>query len=52
MDLQAATDGIRQAAAKDKEMRFTTIWPHLYNIDRLREACFGLTRMSAAGSMA
>jgi len=47
--LKAATDRIRQVAAKDKEMRFTTLWHHVYNIDRLREAYFGLTRKSAAG---
>ena len=47
--LKAATDRIRQVAAKDKEMRFTTLWHHVYSIDRLREAYFGLTRKSAAG---
>ena len=47
--LKAATDRIRQAAAKDKEKRFTALWHHVYDVDRLREAYFGLTRKSAPG---
>ena len=29
--------------------RFTTLWHHVYDVDRLREAYFGLTRKSAPG---
>ena len=47
--LNAATDRIRQAAAKDKEMQFVALWHHVYDIDRLREAFFGLERKSAPG---
>lgn len=47
--LNAATDRIRQAATKDKEKRFTALWHHVYDIDRLREAYFGLARKSAPG---
>lgn len=47
--LNAATDRIRQAATKDKEKRFTALWHHVYDVDRLREAYFGLARKSAPG---
>jgi group II intron reverse transcriptase/maturase len=47
--LKDATDRIRQAAAKDKEMRFTTLWHHVYDVDRLREAYFKVERKSAPG---
>jgi len=47
--LQQALDRVRQKASKDKELRFTTLWHHVYNIDRLREAYFSLNRRSAPG---
>ncbi len=47
--LQQALDRIRQAAGKDQKLRFTTLWHHVYNINRLREAYFGLKRKSAPG---
>lgn len=28
---------MRQAAAKDKEQRFSVLWHHVYDVDRLRE---------------
>ena len=37
-DLPHALDRIRQAARRDKELRFTTLWHHVYDVDRLREA--------------
>jgi group II intron reverse transcriptase/maturase len=40
---------IRQAASRDKQLRFTTLWHHVYNIDRLREAYFSLKRNAAPG---
>ena len=40
---------IRQAASRDKQLRFTTLWHHVYNIERLREAYFSLKRNAAPG---
>jgi len=48
-DLQNALLRIRQAAAKDKQQRFTTLWHHVYNVDRLREAYFNLKSEAAPG---
>ena len=47
--LKRALDRIRQVAQRGKEVRFTTLWHHVYDVDRLREAYFGLTRKAAAG---
>ena len=48
-DLQSALRRIRQAACRDKESRFTSLWHHVYNVDRLRKAYFKLKRKAAAG---
>lgn len=48
--LQQALDRIRQAARKDRKQRFTTLWHHVYNINRLREVYFSLKRKSAPGT--
>jgi group II intron reverse transcriptase/maturase len=48
-ELQHALDRVRQVAQRDKEVKFTTLWHHVYNTDRLREAYFGLKRKSAPG---
>ena len=48
-DLQAALDRVRQAARKDKEKQFTTLWHHVYNVERLRAAYFGVNREGAPG---
>jgi retron-type reverse transcriptase len=40
---------IRQAASRDRTLQFTTLWHHVYNPDRLREAYFGLKRNAAPG---
>lgn len=48
-DLQSALDRIRQAACRDKEIRFTSLWHHVYDIDRLREAYLRLSPRAAAG---
>jgi hypothetical protein len=40
---------VRQIAAEDKEAKFTTLWHHVYDADRLREAFYGLKRNSAKG---
>lgn len=47
--LQTALERIRQAARKDKEMRFTTLWHRVYNEDRLREAYRRTNRAGAPG---
>ncbi len=48
-DLPSALERIRQAACRDKELRFTTLWHHVYSIGRLREAYFSLKRNAAPG---
>lgn len=48
-DLQSAQLRIRHAARKDKGLRFTTLWHHVYNIDCLREAYLGIKRHAAPG---
>jgi len=42
-------DRIRQKALRDKEVKFTALWHHVYDIDRLREAYLSLKRKAAAG---
>ena len=37
-DLQRSLERVRQAAEKDKRLRFTSIWHQVYDIKRLREA--------------
>ncbi len=48
-DLQNALQRIRQVACRDKSLRFTALWHHVYNFDRLRGAYFGLKRNAAPG---
>jgi RNA-directed DNA polymerase len=47
--LPQALERIRQAARRDKELRFTSLWHHVYNVDRLREAYRGLEPHAAPG---
>ncbi len=47
--VSSARDRIRQAARTDKRRRFTTLLHHVYDIESLREAYFGLKRDAAAG---
>ena len=47
--LSQALERIRQAAAKDREQRFSALWHHVYNVDRLREEYFNLKPHAAAG---
>jgi len=44
-----ALERIRQAARKDRKMRFTALLHHVYNPAMLREAYFGLKRSAAPG---
>ena len=48
-DLQHELGRIRQAAQRDKKLRFTTLWHHVYKVDRLREAYFRIKRKVAPG---
>jgi retron-type reverse transcriptase len=45
----SALERIREAAAKDKEMRFTALLHHIYDLEMLRAAYFNLKREAAAG---
>lgn len=47
--LQSALERIRQAASRDKKLRFTGLWHHVCQVDRLREAYFSLKRGAAPG---
>ena len=47
--LPNALERVRQAANRDKEMRFTSLWHHVYNIEGLRKAYFSLKRNAAPG---
>jgi len=48
-DLPNAMERIRHAACRDKRLRFTTLWHHVYNIDHLRKGYFSLKRNAAPG---
>jgi len=48
-NLPNAMERIRQAACRDKRMRFTTLWHHVYNIDLLRDSYLRLKRDVAPG---
>jgi len=48
-DLPSGPERIRQAACRDKELRFTTLWHHVYAVEQLREAYFALKRNAAPG---
>jgi len=45
----SALERIRQAARRDRKMRFTALLHHVYNLDTLREAYFSLKREAAPG---
>ena len=47
--LQSALERIRQAASRDKKLRFTGLWHHVYEVNRLREAYYSLKRRAAPG---
>jgi RNA-directed DNA polymerase len=48
-DLQSALDRVRQTARRDKGLKFTSLWHHVYNVHRLREAYQALSRDASAG---
>ena len=45
----SALERVRQAAAKDKKLRFTALLHHIYNLETLRRAYFSLKKEAAAG---
>ena len=47
--LQQDLDRVRQVAERDKGVRFTTLWHHVYSIDRLRESYYAVKRDGSAG---
>ena len=47
--VQSALGRIRQAAVKDKKVRFTSLMHHIYNLSTLGEAYYGLKRDAAPG---
>jgi len=47
--LHSALDRVRQAALADKELKFTNLWHHVYDVERLREAYLALKRNAAPG---
>ena len=47
--LQQELDRVRQAARRDAGARFTALWHHVYNVERLREAYDSVKRQSAPG---
>ena len=48
-ELQSKWDRVWQKAKKEKGEKFTALWHHVYDVNRLREAYFSLKRNSAAG---
>jgi len=48
-DVPNALERIREAARRDRRMRFTSLYHHISNVEALREAYYGLQRGAAAG---
>lgn len=49
VDARSALERVRRAARKDGKQRFTALFHHVYNIDRLRDAYLALKRDASAG---
>src|SRR5882724_6949942 len=47
--VQSALGRIRQAAVKDRKVKFTSLMHHIYNLSTLGEAYYGLKRDAAPG---
>jgi RNA-directed DNA polymerase len=47
--VQSELGRIRQAAVKDRKVKFTSLMHHIYNLSTLREAYYGLKRDAAPG---
>jgi group II intron reverse transcriptase/maturase len=48
-DASSALERVRQAAKKDKKLRFAALLHHVYNLETLRMAYFNLKKEAAAG---
>src|ERR1700693_2443069 len=48
-DAPSALERVRQAASKDKEVRFTALLHHIYNLETLRKAYFCLKKEASPG---
>ncbi len=48
-DAPSALEQVRQAAKKDKKLRFTALLHHIYNLETLRMAYFSLKKEAAPG---
>ena len=48
-DALSALERVRQAAKKDKQLRFTALLHHIYNLETLRTAYFSLKKEAAPG---
>ena len=48
-DAPSALERVRQAAKKDKKLRFTALLHHIYNLETLRQAYLRLKREAAPG---
>ena len=48
-DASRALERVRQAASKDKKLRFTALLHHIYNLETLRMAYFSLKKEAAPG---
>ena len=49
IDLHHALDRIREVARRDKDERYTALWHHVYNVNRLRQAYLALKRDASPG---
>jgi len=49
LDPQRALERVREAAVRDRELRFTNLWFHVCDVERLREAYLALKRDAAPG---
>ncbi len=49
MSMSSVLERIRQAARRDRRQRFTALLHHVYDMERVRAAYFGLKREAAAG---
>jgi RNA-directed DNA polymerase len=48
-DAPSALERVRQAAGKDKKLRFTALLHHIYNLETLRKAYFRLKKEASPG---
>ena len=48
-DAPSALERVRQAATRDKKQRFTALFHHIYDVERLRAAFYAMKKNAAAG---